>query len=336
MTSGAPRTCGRRPTRSCSVWTASTSSRRASASCRPTAGVRSPRPGDRGPLAGAALLQRRAGRARRGRPRRREGQRRRGRPPHPRHAAERDAVAVLAEWRAAERRLGRGPGRLRRGAGRPVGGRTSPARSTGDHHPDATRRQGLGPSPPGRGRPLGWPLTDTNGRPLRVGIQLPEVERDRPLARVRGDGPGGRGGRLRHPLARRPPAVSLRRTAPTRGPWEVWTMLAALAASTSRIRLGPLVAATAFHAPAMLAKLAATVDEISGGRLILGLGAGWNETEFTRLRLPVRPPDLALRGGVHDHPDAARATARSTSTASSSRRVTASSCRRRRGRAGRR
>jgi probable F420-dependent oxidoreductase len=72
----------------------------------------------------------------------------------------------------------------------------------------------------------------------------------------------------------------------TRGPWEVWTMLSALAASTSRIRLGPLVAATAFHAPAMLAKLAATVDEISGGRLILGLGAGWNETEFRAFGYP--------------------------------------------------
>jgi len=72
----------------------------------------------------------------------------------------------------------------------------------------------------------------------------------------------------------------------SRGPWEVWTMLAALAASTSRIRLGPLVAATAFHAPPMLAKLAATADEISGGRLILGLGAGWNETEFRAFGFP--------------------------------------------------
>jgi probable F420-dependent oxidoreductase len=72
----------------------------------------------------------------------------------------------------------------------------------------------------------------------------------------------------------------------TRGPWEVWTMLSAIAACTSRIRLGPLVAATAFHAPPMLAKLAATVDEISGGRLILGLGAGWNETEFAAFGFP--------------------------------------------------
>jgi probable F420-dependent oxidoreductase len=120
---------------------------------------------------------------------------------------------------------------------------------------------------------------------VRVGVQLPEVER----------------------VVRWPEYVAMARAAEdvgfdtlwlgdhllyrygdgsTRGPWEVWTMLSAIAASTSRIRLGPLVAATAFHAPAMLAKLAATVDEISGGRLILGLGAGWNETEFRAFGFP--------------------------------------------------
>ena len=71
-----------------------------------------------------------------------------------------------------------------------------------------------------------------------------------------------------------------------RGPWEVWTTLAALAASTERIELGPLVASTSFHAPAMLAKLAATVDAVSGGRLILGLGAGWNRREYTAFGFP--------------------------------------------------
>ena len=71
-----------------------------------------------------------------------------------------------------------------------------------------------------------------------------------------------------------------------RGPWEAWTMLAGIAASTSRIAIGPLVACTSFHNPAMLAKLASTVDEISGGRLILGLGAGWNETEYRAYGFP--------------------------------------------------
>src|SRR4051794_27537281 len=73
---------------------------------------------------------------------------------------------------------------------------------------------------------------------------------------------------------------------PERGPWEVWTMLAALAAATSRVELGPLVACTAFHPPGLIAKMAAAIDEISGGRLVLGLGAGWNEPEFRAFGLP--------------------------------------------------
>jgi len=71
-----------------------------------------------------------------------------------------------------------------------------------------------------------------------------------------------------------------------RGPWEAWTTLAGIAAATSRIAIGPLVACTSFHNPAMLAKMAGTVDEISGGRLILGLGAGWNETEYRAYGFP--------------------------------------------------
>jgi probable F420-dependent oxidoreductase len=73
---------------------------------------------------------------------------------------------------------------------------------------------------------------------------------------------------------------------PERGPWETWTMLAGLAAVTERVSLGPLVACTAFHPPAVLAKMAATVDELSGGRLVLALGAGWNEAEFGAFGLP--------------------------------------------------
>ena len=120
---------------------------------------------------------------------------------------------------------------------------------------------------------------------MRVGIQLPEVERvvrwPEYLAMARAAEDVGfdtlwLGDHLLYRYA----------DGTSRGPWEVWTMLSAIAASTSRIRLGPLVAATAFHAPAMLAKLAATVDEVSGGRLILGLGAGWNDTEFRAFGFP--------------------------------------------------
>ena len=76
-------------------------------------------------------------------------------------------------------------------------------------------------------------------------------------------------------------------TDPTRiGAWECWSLLAALAASTSRVELGPLVSCTAYRNPAMLAKIADTVDEISGGRVVLGLGAGWAEAEFRAFDFP--------------------------------------------------
>jgi len=71
-----------------------------------------------------------------------------------------------------------------------------------------------------------------------------------------------------------------------RGPWEAWSQLAALAEATQRVEIGPLVACTSFHNPALLAKQAATLDEISGGRLILGLGAGWNEVEYRAFGIP--------------------------------------------------
>ena len=68
--------------------------------------------------------------------------------------------------------------------------------------------------------------------------------------------------------------------------WEGWSMLSAVAASTSRMEVGSLVACTNFRNPALLAKMAATVDEICGGRLILGLGAGWHEPDFRAFGFP--------------------------------------------------
>ncbi|MBE0608708.1 MAG: LLM class F420-dependent oxidoreductase [Dehalococcoidia bacterium] len=66
----------------------------------------------------------------------------------------------------------------------------------------------------------------------------------------------------------------------TSGPTsECWTTLAALAASVPRIRLGALVTGNTYRHPAVLAKMAANVDNISGGRCVLGLGAGWQENE---------------------------------------------------------
>lgn len=70
------------------------------------------------------------------------------------------------------------------------------------------------------------------------------------------------------------------------GAWESWTLLTALAVSTGRVQLGTYVLALPFRNPALLAKMAETLDEVSGGRLILGIGAGWNEVEFTSYDVP--------------------------------------------------
>jgi probable F420-dependent oxidoreductase len=121
--------------------------------------------------------------------------------------------------------------------------------------------------------------------PHRIGVQLPEVERE----------------------VRWPEYAAMARAAeevgfdslwvgdhllyrddgrPERGPWDAWTLLAGLAGVTERVALGPLVACTAFQRPGVLARTAAGVDELSGGRLVLGLGAGWNEPEFRAFGIP--------------------------------------------------
>jgi len=72
----------------------------------------------------------------------------------------------------------------------------------------------------------------------------------------------------------------------TEGIHEAWTVLSAVAALTSRVEIGPLVLAVPFRNPAITAKMAAELDEISGGRLVLGLGCGWHEPEFEAFDLP--------------------------------------------------
>jgi probable F420-dependent oxidoreductase len=125
----------------------------------------------------------------------------------------------------------------------------------------------------------------TGGRPLNVGIQLPEVEREvrwpelLDLSRAIEDEGFDSIWVGEHLLYRWPDR-------PARGPWEAWTLMAAIAAATSRVEIGPLVACAGFHNPALLAKQAATIDEISGGRFVLGLGAGWNQVEFDAFGFP--------------------------------------------------
>jgi probable F420-dependent oxidoreductase len=78
---------------------------------------------------------------------------------------------------------------------------------------------------------------------------------------------------------------------PARGDvYECWGLLPALAAVTGRIRIGTLVSPTSVHHPAVLAKRAATVDRLSGGRLVLGLGAGWQVNEHHAYGIELEPP----------------------------------------------
>jgi alkanesulfonate monooxygenase SsuD/methylene tetrahydromethanopterin reductase-like flavin-dependent oxidoreductase (luciferase family) len=72
----------------------------------------------------------------------------------------------------------------------------------------------------------------------------------------------------------------------TTGIHESWTVLTAVAAVTSRVEIGPLVLALPFRNPALTAKMAAELDEVSGGRLILGLGCGWHRPEFDAFGYP--------------------------------------------------
>jgi len=120
---------------------------------------------------------------------------------------------------------------------------------------------------------------------MEIGIQLPEVEREvrwpelleiARLVEARGFDSLWLGDHMLYRGDGRP----------ERGPWDVWTTLAALAAATERVTLGPLVAATAFHEPGLIARMAAAIDEISGARFVLGLGTGWNETEFRAFGVP--------------------------------------------------
>ncbi len=93
---------------------------------------------------------------------------------------------------------------------------------------------------------------------------------------------------------------------------DAWTVLAGLARETARIRLGVLVSPVTFRHPGTLAKIIATVDEMSGGRVVVGLGAGWNEAEHDHLGLPFPPIEvraemleeqLAILRGLWQEPD---------------------------------
>lgn len=127
-------------------------------------------------------------------------------------------------------------------------------------------------------------------RPLKVGLLLPDHERQfdgktarwtdtRDMALI-GEAIGVDSIWVTDHLIHRAPDTE------PRGAWECMSQLAALAAIINRAELGTLVICTAFRNPALLAKITDTIEEISGGRLILGIGAGWNEAEFAAFGYP--------------------------------------------------
>ena len=134
------------------------------------------------------------------------------------------------------------------------------------------------------------PTTLRRGRPLQVGIMLPAVEREMGRATARwpdllamaryAEALGFDSLWLPDHFIFRHPGIE------PQGVWECWSLLAALAAGTERVELGSLVSATSWRNPALLAKTADTVDEIGGGRLVLGLGAGWYEPEYRAFGYP--------------------------------------------------
>ena len=153
-------------------------------------------------------------------------------------------------------------------------------------------------SAPRRIYDIGLPLDDTeeramgadSKRPLKVGLLLPETEGQM-------DGATARWADLLA-MTRRAEAVGFDSIWVTdhfihreegkeeRGAWECWSLMAAIAAVTSKVEIGSLVLCTGFRNPALLAKMAETVDEISNGRLILGIGAGWNRAEYEAFGYP--------------------------------------------------
>jgi alkanesulfonate monooxygenase SsuD/methylene tetrahydromethanopterin reductase-like flavin-dependent oxidoreductase (luciferase family) len=126
--------------------------------------------------------------------------------------------------------------------------------------------------------------------PLKVGLILPETERQmnggtanwRDLAEIArlGEEIGVDSLWFTDHLIHRDPGEE------PRGMWECWSLISALAAVTERAEIGTLVLCNSFRNPALLAKMADTVEEISGGRLILGIGAGWNKPEYDAFGYP--------------------------------------------------
>ena len=178
-------------------------------------------------------------------------------------------------------------------------------RATGQPRRRSRRRLRAAAGTVGADEVLRWP---NPGRPVS------EIARHSPASptpRV-GTASGTPTTTCRTPAARRSPPGDMH---------ECWAMLPAIAAVTERVRLGSLVAPTSVHHPAVLANRAATIDHISDGRLVLGIGAGWQINEHHAYGIELEPPAtrvdrfeeaIQIVRSLFDRTSARRSTARTT------------------------
>jgi alkanesulfonate monooxygenase SsuD/methylene tetrahydromethanopterin reductase-like flavin-dependent oxidoreductase (luciferase family) len=136
-------------------------------------------------------------------------------------------------------------------------------------------------------------MATASGRPCKLGVILPEAELDMggatarwsdlaAMARLAEDMGLDSVWFVDHLIYRGDEMTTLDQ----QGCWECWSILAALAAVTERVELGSVVTPTSFRNPALFAKQVDTVEEVSGGRVILGLGAGYHDAEYEAFGYP--------------------------------------------------
>ena len=129
----------------------------------------------------------------------------------------------------------------------------------------------------------------TKGRPAKIGLLIPTMEKttgSRSWAEIRDIAQVAEGLGFDSLWAADHFIYKLENDEPPKGCWECWSLISALAACTKSVELGTIVLGMGFRNPALLAKMADTVDEISGGRLVLGIGAGYHRFEYEAFGYP--------------------------------------------------
>ena len=132
------------------------------------------------------------------------------------------------------------------------------------------------------------PWTNQN-RPAKIGLLIPTMEKttgSRSWAEIRDIAQVAEGLGFDSLWAADHFIYKLENDEPPKGCWECWSLISALAACTKSVELGTIVLGMGFRNPALLAKMADTVDEISGGRLVLGIGAGYHRFEYEAFGYP--------------------------------------------------